>query len=52
MAVRHTEFGGSWVISFAVVRFERILKGEASKLKEEEQGTNQHNRRCNVVISE
>jgi hypothetical protein len=52
MAVRHTEFGGSWVICFAVVRFERILKGEASKLNEEDQGTDQYNMRCNVVISE
>lgn len=52
MAVRRTEFGGSWINCFAVVRLERILKGQVSKLKEEEQGTKQYNRRCNVVINE
>lgn len=52
MAVRHTEFDGSKVNCFAVVRLERILKEEASKLEEEEQGTNQNNRRCNGAIIE
>jgi hypothetical protein len=51
MAVRHTELGGSRVNCFAVTRLERSLKEEASKLKEEEQGTNQYNRRCDVALS-